>query len=327
MIRTPDRTADVGFEAVEAPTFENLFDAIREALYPIHTQPREDGEPRRRRSLQEGRRGKPRADDPLLRGWPLLNSPLVNPAAAQYADLLLSAGVAGTNTSHGAENNLHKISLLTRFDVGTTFGMEDLLRGVGFEEAYEAVARHLGYPPDAEKTPGRGCIDPARTAASLLEAGERIRDAAGAGGRIIFGTGHPGALLVYYLGLARWVEDLGGEAVAMEVQGRDERDLPLDWAGPVAVMGDGASLLHTHDPDPMRRVLRQTGAVDLVVADHGFAGAAIAAEIPAVAIMDTNDPALAVVAQRGADVTVVPMDDNRPLNSYAAALEVLEAGP
>ncbi len=45
MIRTPDRTADVGFEAVEAPTFENLFDATREALYPIHTQPREDGEP------------------------------------------------------------------------------------------------------------------------------------------------------------------------------------------------------------------------------------------------------------------------------------------
>ena len=41
--------------------------------------------------------------------------------------------------------------------------------------------------------------------------------------------------------------------------------------------------------------------------------------------MDTNDPALAVVASRGADLAVVPMDDNRPLNSYAAALEVLTA--
>jgi hypothetical protein len=92
-------------------------------------------------------------------------------------------------------------------------------------------------------------------------------------------------------------------------------------------MGDGASLLHTHDPDPMRHVLRQAGAVDLVVADHGFAGAAVAAGIPVVAIMDTNDPALAVVAGRGADVTVVPMDDNRPLNSYTAALQVLTAAP
>jgi hypothetical protein len=43
--------------------------------------------------------------------------------------------------------------------------------------------------------------------------------------------------------------------------------------------------------------------------------------------MDTNDSALAVVAWRGADVTVVPMDDNRPLNSYATALEVLKAVP
>ena len=92
-------------------------------------------------------------------------------------------------------------------------------------------------------------------------------------------------------------------------------------------MGDGASLLHTHDPGPMRRVLRQAGALDLVVADHGFAGAAIAAGIPTVAIMDTNDPALAVVAGRGADVTVVPMDDNRPLNSYVAALEILKTAP
>jgi hypothetical protein len=42
--------------------------------------------------------------------------------------------------------------------------------------------------------------------------------------------------------------------------------------------------------------------------------------------MDTNDPALAVVARRGADhLTVIPMDDNRPQNSYASALEVLQA--
>ncbi|MDQ5819560.1 MAG: phosphatase, partial [Actinomycetota bacterium] len=86
-----------------------------------------------------------------------------------------------------------------------------------------------------------------------------------------------------------------------------------------------ASLWHTHSPDPMRDLLQELGAVDLVVADHGFAGAAIAAEIPTLAVMDTNDPALAVVAQRGADLTIVPMDDNRPQTSYGAALQVLKA--
>jgi threonine dehydrogenase-like Zn-dependent dehydrogenase len=77
----------------------------------------------------------------------------------------------------------------------------------------------------------------------------------------------------------------------------------------------------------MQDLLRGLDAVDLVVADHGFAGAATAAGIPTVAVMDTNDPALAVAARRGADLTVVPMDDNRPQNSYAAALEVLKGNP
>jgi hypothetical protein len=249
----------------------------------------------------------------------------MDPVLAEHAKKLLSVGVAGTCTSHGGENNVHKIKLLLELDPGTTFGMEERLRGVGFEEAYEVVARHLGYPPDYEETPGRGCIDPTRTVGSLREAGERIRAVAKSGGRIVFGTGHPGALLVYYLGLARWVEELGGEILALEVRGRDEQDIPLDWAGQVVVSGDGASLLHTHDPAPMRRVLGRAGTVDLVVADHGFAGAAVAAGIPAVAVMDTNDPAFAVAAGRGADVTVIPIDDNRPLNSYTAALEVLKA--
>lgn len=238
-------------------------------------------------------------------------------------DRLLDAGVAGTCTSHGAENNLYKIGLLLDLDENNTFGMENLLRDVGFEEAYDAVQRQTGNPPDAEENPGRGCIDPARTAAGLLEAGERIRNAAQKGGRLVFATGHPGAMILYYLGLAQWAEGLGGEAVIAETRGRHQKGVSLDWAGSVGTLGDGASLFHTHDPEPMRDVLQQTGRVDLVVADHGFAGAAIAAGVPTVVVMDTNDPAFAVVAGRGADVTVVPMDDNRPLNSYSAALSVL----
>ncbi len=248
----------------------------------------------------------------------------MNPLMSRDAYRLLEAGVAGANTSHGAENNLYKIELLLEGDAAHTFGMEELLRDASFEEAYEAVAYQTGHPPDRGKTPGRGCIDPVRTAAGLLEAGERVRTIAEAGGRFVFATGHPGALLFYYLGLARWVEELGGETLTVETGGRYGRGVPLDWVGPVGALGNGASLFHTHSPDPMRDVLRELGAVDLVVADHGFAGAAIASGIPAVAIMDTNDPALAVAARRGADLSVVPMDDNRPQNSYAVALEVLK---
>ncbi len=248
----------------------------------------------------------------------------MNPLIGQHADRLLDAGVAGTRTSHGAENNLYKIGLLLEADENNTFGMEELLRGVSFEEAYDAVSRQIGNPPDREENPGRGCIDPASTAAGLVEAGERLREVAGSGGSLVFATGHPGALLLYYLELARWAQELGGEVLTAKARGRYEKGISLDWAGSIGTLGDGAGLFHTHSPGYMRDVLREVGAVDLVVADHGFAGAAIAAGVPTVTVMDTNDPAIAVVAGRGADVTVVPMDDNRPLNSYAAALGVLK---
>ena len=220
-------------------------------------------------------------------------------------------------------DNLYKIEQVVEHNPSYTFGLEEHLQGVTFEEAYYTTASYTGHPPDREENPGRGCIDPANTAAGLLEAGERIRAVAETGGSFLFGTGHPGAMLFYYLNVARWVEELGGKIYTVEVDGRYEKEKPLDWVGPVAVVGDGASLYHTHSPAPMQDVLKEVGMVDLVVADHGFAGAAVAAGVPAVAVMDTNDPSLAVTARRGADLTIVPIDDNRPQNSYVAAIQVL----
>ena len=244
-----------------------------------------------------------------------------------HADRLLAATVAGGSTSHGAENNLRKIGLMVEADPNNTYGMEDLLRGATFEEAYEAVSRQLGNAPDDEETPGRGRIDPARTAEELLRAGGRIREVAGEGGRIVVATGHPGAMLAYYLGVARWAEELGGRVLTAETGGRyGPREAWLDWVGPVGAIGNRASLWHTHSPEPMRDVLRELREVDLVVADHGFAGAAVASGVPTVAVMDTNDPAFAVAVGRGADLVAVPMDDNRPPNSYGAALAVLKGG-
>jgi hypothetical protein len=57
----------------------------------------------------------------------------------------------------------------------------------------------------------------------------------------------------------------------------------------------------------------------MVLGDHGFAGAAIARGIPTIAIMDINDHALAIAAAEGKDVTVIPLDDNRPPRTYEPA--------
>jgi len=50
---------------------------------------------------------------------------------------------------------------------------------------------------------------------------------------------------------------------------------------------------------------------DLVVADHGFAGAALNHAIRTLAIYDTDDPALPVAAYLGEPVRAIPVHDNR----------------
>ena len=114
-------------------------------------------------------------------------------------------------------------------DVFDLRALEDLLRGVSFEEAYEAVTRQIGNPPDREQNPGRGCIDPARTAAGLVEAGGRIGDVARSGGAPVFATGAPGALILYYLWRARWAGALAGETVAPRTRGTYPKGMSLDW--------------------------------------------------------------------------------------------------
>jgi hypothetical protein len=55
---------------------------------------------------------------------------------------------------------------------------------------------------------------------------------------------------------------------------------------------------------------------DLVVADHGFAGAAIEAGVETISIADVNDPALIVAKAQGRTDIVVIMDDHVAPGAY-----------
>ena len=89
--------------------------------------------------------------------------------------------------------------------------------------------------------------------------------------------------------------------------------LPHDWLvdhwGGVAMLTDGREPRHTHRPDAMHRMLRHE-MPDLVVADHGFAGAAIEEGVETLSIADVNDPALIVAKAQGRTDVVVVMDDH-----------------
>jgi Phosphatase len=58
------------------------------------------------------------------------------------------------------------------------------------------------------------------------------------------------------------------------------------------------------------------GTPDLVVADHGFAGAAIQAGLETLSFADVNDPALIVARAQGRSTVVVVLDDHVPADAY-----------
>ncbi|MDQ6798698.1 MAG: phosphatase, partial [Actinomycetota bacterium] len=63
--------------------------------------------------------------------------------------------------------------------------------------------------------------------------------------------------------------------------------------------------------------------VDLVVADHGFAGAAIEAGIPTLAIADVNDLALPLAQARGRTDSVIVLDDGLDASRFVPVTEAV----
>lgn len=232
--------------------------------------------------------------------------------------------IAGRDTRHTRAANLQAIQGLVNGEPHYTFGIHGVER-FRFEEVLDAVSSITRCSRDPAVTTGGGYISPASTLKGLEMAAGRIGTIARRGGTFLMGTGHAGSLLLYYIELARLIRSWGGQVLEPERGAVVPPSLVLDYIGGVAVTTDGCSLMHTHDYRAMALMLEAARAVDLVVADHGYAGAAINAGVPVVAAMDTNDPALAVAKRMGADVVIVPADDNRPLSSYVALVEAIRA--
>jgi hypothetical protein len=233
-----------------------------------------------------------------------------------------ATNVAGLDTHHSRAMNLDAIRGLLHGDPSYTLGIATAER-VAFKEALEAVASVTGSSPDPDLTTGGGYIAPTATLRGLEEVARRIAAVAEHGGRFLVATGHPGSLLLFYMELARLIRSRGGE-VAEPARGVwVPPSLTLDYVGGVAVVTDGRGLPHTHDSRAMELMLAEVERVDLVIGDHGYAGAAINAGIPVVALLDTNDPVPAVARRLGADVTIIPADDNLSPSSYLPLTELM----
>ena len=233
-----------------------------------------------------------------------------------------ATNVAGHDTDHSRVMNVEAIHGRLRGNPDSTLGIARVER-VPFKDVLDAQASVTGYSPDPDVATGVGYIAPTATLRGLEEAARRIADVANGGGRFLVATGHPGSLLLLYMDLVRLIRSWGGDVLEPARGVWVPPNLTLDYVAGVAVTTDGRSLPHTHDYRAMELMLEDAESVDLVVADHGYAGAAINADIPVVTVLDTNDPVPALARRLGADVTIIPADDNLPPSSYLPLTELL----
>lgn len=240
--------------------------------------------------------------------------------------------VCGPEGAHTRKNNLESIGRMKSGDPYVTLGIRAVEEAMREGERWsttallDAVAGITGCSKNPRHTVGQGYISPRSTLRGLRACAEQVREAALRGGSIFFGTGHAGCLVACYQVIADAARELGAEIVhaadGLEVESWEF----VDWVGDVCVVSNGSGLLHTHTQRAAEEVISDWGRVDLAVTDHGFLGPVINRGIPAVAFFDTNDPAPALAYRLGLDVTLVPLNDNRPNSILLEAGQVVAEG-
>ena len=222
----------------------------------------------------------------------------------------LAGRVATPNSS-----SLTNCRRLVDGDPDCTFGLSDW-RDASYEEVLDAV-RALGGAELHADHPDGGFIDPDAALDAILTHRRTLADfVAGGGGRVVLATGHPGPLTAHYATLARTLAAAGCDVLEPMAEA-------VDYVDGVGALAFDGRRHHTHRPDHMLAMLESTEGVDLVIADHGFAGAAIEAGIPTLSIADVNDPALPLAQARGRTDGVLMIDDGLDPSLFVPVTEAM----
>jgi len=213
-------------------------------------------------------------------------------------------------------------------DPDKEFGLSRLQEGMSLDRILSLVEDAAGAPIDREGRYGPVQILPGPILDACAGAAPRLARACRDGEAVLLATGHPTGLAHLYHELALELGRRGAKVlVPPDVRWRHDglsHDWVVDhWDG-VAMMTDGREPRHTHWPFAMQRILVETHP-DLVLADHGFGGAAIEAGIETISIADVNDPALLVAKAQGRTEHVLVFDDHVDPNAYWPVFVALTA--
>jgi hypothetical protein len=249
------------------------------------------------------------------------------PTRASLRSQLVEARIAG-DVATGRDDNLAKYAMLAARVPRALFGL-DPTGAWTLGDILALMADRVGVSPDAHYLRGPDTIDPDRTLDALDRMAAQLAAAARPDARVVVATGHPAGLLPVHLAIVAALARAGAVVLTPAVgwsyetttrYGRLRRE--IRYIAGVATVSNRGELNHTHSPLPMEAILAELVATgqpppDLVVADHGWAGAAGAAGVPAVGFADSNDPALFVGEAEGQVAVTVPLDDNVAPHLYA----------
>jgi hypothetical protein len=254
------------------------------------------------------------------------------PTRAQLRAHLVDTRIAG-DVATSREENLRKYAMFASRVPDAMFGLRPGGEW-GFAEVLDLMAARVGVSPDPTYQRGPDRIDPDRTIDGLDRLAAHVATAARPGARVLVATGHPAGLLPVHLALAGGLRAAGARLLTPAAgfgyrTGSGSRQVTrhIRYVHDVAVVSTRGELNHTHSPLPMEAMLTALSDAaqhppDLVLADHGWAGAAGQAGVASVGFADSNDPALFVGEAEGAVAVSVPLDDNvephlyGPLTAY-----------
>jgi Phosphatase len=251
---------------------------------------------------------------------------------------LVAARIAG-DVLTPRESNLDHARRFAAGEPGFQFGLPPR-DPWSYERVAALMVERVGIDPDLSRETGPDTIDPALTRAALDRLRDRLVRAAADRQRVLLATGHPSGILDIHLGLAEALRRAGatlltpGAGAVYQVPGGyadRPRGLQVRHLGGVATAADSANLWHSHAPEGMTAMLAALAASggpapDLVIADHGFAGAAAQAGLDVASFADSNDPALFVGEAEGRVGITVPLDDNVLPHLYRPVVGYLLAG-
>jgi hypothetical protein len=207
-------------------------------------------------------------------------------------------------------------------DPDYTFGLS-VSPKTTFDHVVEALrACGVTLSEDAAALPW---VDPAVAVAAVERHHDGLAGVAARRGRVLLATGHAFALLSHYLAIARTLAAEGCTILQPLDNRRDLFTMPdgrpasIRYYGGVASVVVHGSIVHTHRPTFMEALLAEVGGpdgVDVVFADHGFAGAAVEAGVETYSIADVNDPALPLAQWQGRTHGVLVIDDGLSPTAY-----------